>query len=58
MSFDIKELPTKIDYSEVRSYLISLERDFYHLKFTNVADTVDSEKHKLMEFTVGVYKVI
>jgi len=51
MNFDVKEIPVKIDYSDTRSYLIGLEKNFAHLKFTNVADTVDSEKHK----TDGVY---
>ena len=51
MNFDVKEISAKIDYSDVRSYLIGLEKNYAHLKFTNVADTVDSEKHK----TDGVY---
>jgi len=51
MSFDVKELPIGIEYSDFRSYYIGLQTNFEHLKFTNVADTVNSEKHK----TDGVY---
>ena len=31
MNFDVKEIPVKIDYSDTRSYLIGLEKNFAHL---------------------------
>jgi len=51
MSFDIKEVDVGIEYDNIRTYYNSVQSDFKHLMFTNVQDTVGSEKHKIN----GVY---
>lgn len=45
MNFDVKDIGMKFDYSELRNYYNNLSSNYEHLKFTNVEDTVDSEKH-------------
>jgi hypothetical protein len=47
MSFNVKEITIPIEYTDFRSYYINVCTNYPHLKFTNVQDTVDSEKHTI-----------
>ena len=47
MNFNVKEIDVDIDYSNLRNYYNEVCIKFQHLKFTNIKDVVDSEKHNV-----------